>query len=141
MRQTGSLRIAFVDLSRGFVSRLRRQLPQAELVELRTNGEFFESSDAELDALLISAESGSAFTLLYPEYEVVIPSGPKTALPLFYAIGGRDTAMRDFLEHWLDLREKDGTMQEYYDHWILGKTAEQSERRWCIARDVLHWDI
>jgi ABC-type amino acid transport substrate-binding protein len=48
--------------------------------------------------------------LAQDHFEVVIPSGPKVSLPLFYAIGGDDAAMRDFLEHWFDLREKDGTM-------------------------------
>lgn len=139
MQQAGRLRIGFVELSRGFVERLRDLLPQAELVELRSNGEFFESDAHELSALLISAESGSAFTLLYPEFEVVIPSGPRVSIPLFYAIGERDTKFRDFLEHWLDLRRKDGTMQEYYEHWILGQTRRQAKPRWCVIRDVLHW--
>jgi hypothetical protein len=47
--------------------------------------------------------------------------------------------MRDFLEHWLELREKDGTMGGYYDHWILGKTPRQAKRRWSLVRDVLQW--
>ena len=54
-------------------------------------------------------------------------------------IGPRDDQMRDFLEHWLDLRKKDGTMQEFYDHWILGKTPIATRRRWCVIRDVLEW--
>jgi ABC-type amino acid transport substrate-binding protein len=139
MQQAQSLRIGFVDLSRGFVDRLRVLLPQAELVELRTNREFFEADTHGLDALLISAESGSAFTLLYPDFEVAVPAGPKVSLPLVYAVGGREAKMRDFLEHWLELREKDGTMGGYYDHWILGKTPRQAKRRWSIVRDVLQW--
>jgi Na+/H+-dicarboxylate symporter len=139
MRKAERLRIGFVDLSNGFVQRLWAVLPRAELVELSAARDFFESSEHGLDALLISAESGSAFTLLYPDFQVVVPSGPKVTLPLFYAIGNRDTEMRDFLEHWLDLRERDGTTREYYDHWILGKTPRQAQRRWCVMRDVLHW--
>ncbi len=139
MQQVDNLRIGFVDLSRGFVDRLRLLLPRAELIELPTNGEFFETETHGLDALLISAESGSAFTLLYPDFEVVIPDGTQVSLPLFYAIGGRDARMRDFLEHWLDLREKDGTIREYYEHWILGKLRQQARRRWCVIRDVLEW--
>ncbi len=139
MRQIDGLRIGFVDLSRGFVSRLRRSLPNAELVELRTNREFFDGTEGELEALLISAESGSAFTLLYPQFEVVIPSGPRVSLPLFYAIGGADDEMREFLEHWVALRQKDGTLQENYDHWILGKTQTPKKRRWCVMRNVLGW--
>jgi len=92
-----------------------------------------------LDALLISAESGSAYTLIYPEFEVVVPDGLQVSLPLFYVIGARDAEMRDFLEHWVTLRRADGTIAEYYDHWILGKLANSAKPRWSVIRDVLHW--
>lgn len=140
MQEAGALKIGFVDLSRGFVNRLRALLPDAELIELKTNAEYFESENQRgLDALLISAESGSAFTLMFPEYEVVVPQGQNVSLPLFYAIGPQDDQLRDFLEHWLNLRKQDGTMQEFYDHWILGKTRVAARRRWCVIRDVLEW--
>ena len=138
-RDLGPLRIGFVDLSRGFVDRLRSALPNAELVEIRNNRDYFKGRLADLDALLISAESGSAFTLIYPNFEVVVPSDQNVKLPLFYAIGQRDQEMRDFLEHWIGLRQKDGTAQEYYEHWILGKTALPRKPRWSVIRDVLNW--
>ena len=133
------LRIGYVDLSLGFVSRLRKALPNAELVNLQTAQQFFEKEDSELDALLVSAESGSAYTLLYPDFAVVIPKELKVSLPLFYAIGNRDEQMTDFLEHWITLRRDDGTVNEYYDYWILGKSARNQKPRWCVIRDVLHW--
>jgi Na+/H+-dicarboxylate symporter/ABC-type amino acid transport substrate-binding protein len=139
MRELDDLKIGFVDLSRGFVERLRLMLPNAELVELPTNGDFFERAHRELDALLISAETGSAFTLFYPSFEVVVPEGNRVALPLFYAIAGRDAEMQDFLEHWVLLREKDGTMRDNYEHWILGKSAQRRQRRWSVIKDVLRW--
>jgi Na+/H+-dicarboxylate symporter/ABC-type amino acid transport substrate-binding protein len=139
LRSRGSLKIGFVDLSEGFADRLREALPKAGLIDLSTNQQYFDEDWKRLDALLISAESGSAFTLLYPEFEVVIPDGLQVQLPLFYAIGYRDAEMRDFLEHWVALRRKDGTMQEYYDRWILGKTADARKPRWSVIRDVLHW--
>ena len=43
IRELGDLRIGFVDLSRGFVGRLQRLLPNAELVELPENGDFFRT--------------------------------------------------------------------------------------------------
>lgn len=139
IRAQRDLRIGFVDLSRDFVDRIREALPDATLVEIGNNRDFFVERQAKLDALLISAESGSAFTLMYSNFEVVIPDKLKTRLPLFYAIGNRDATMRDFLEHWMTLREKDGTAQEYYDHWVLGKTNGQNQPRWSIIRDYLHW--
>ncbi len=139
LRSMPNLRIGFVDLSRGFVDRLRKTLPEAEFVELARNQDFFSGSSDDLDGLLISAESGSAFTLQYPDFDVVIPRGRRVSLPLFYAIGNRDAGMRDFLDHWVALRRKDGTMQEFYDHWVLGKSVEAKQPRWCVIRNVLGW--
>lgn len=135
----GPIKIGFVDLSRGFSDRIEKALPEAELIEIVNNRNFFEGEHPELDALLISAESGSAFTLMYSNYEVVVPRELRVQLPLFYAIGNRDAEMRDFLEHWIQLRKKDGTAEDFYNHWVLGKTNGQDEPRWCIIRDYLHW--
>ncbi len=133
------LRVGFVDLSRGFVDRLRSAIPDAVLVEIKNNRDYFTGQAENLDALLISAESGSAFTLIYPEFEVVIPRELRVKLPLFYVIGQQDAEMRDFLEHWITLRTKDGTAAEYYDHWVLGKTQRAPQPRWSIIRNVLGW--
>lgn len=139
IRKLKNPKIGFVDLSRGFAERLRNVLPEAELIEIANNGDYFVGKTVELDALLISAESGSVFTLMYPEFEVVIPGDLRVQLPLFYAVGNQDTDMKNFLEHWISLRNKDGTATEYYDHWIRGKTLEKREPRWSVIRNVLHW--
>ena len=138
-RQLPGLTIGFADLSQGFVDRLQQTLPNAIFVELATNGEFFEDKHRYLDVLLISAESGSAFTLLYPDFEVVAFTEAKVSLPLFYGIGAHDKRMRDFLEHWVYLRRKDGTMQANYEHWILGRSRNHGRPRWSVIRDVLGW--
>ncbi len=136
IRQQGTLRIGYVDVSGSFADRLRSLLPNVELVEIASNHDFFERDWKEMDGLLISAESGSAFTLIYPDFEVVVPSDTHVAMPLFYPIGHRDEAMSDYLEHWLELRKRDGTMQEMYDHWILGKTVSDRPPRWSLIREL-----
>ncbi|QDV44394.1 Cyclohexadienyl dehydratase precursor [Stieleria neptunia] len=133
------LQIGFADLSRGFVNRIEAALPDATLVEIPDNRDYFNGQHPDLDALLISAESGSAFTLMYPRFEVVIPNELNASLPLFYAVGNRDAQLRDFLEYWVGLRKKDGTAQDYYNHWVLGKTNGKNEPRWSILRDYLGW--
>jgi ABC-type amino acid transport substrate-binding protein len=136
IRRLGSLRIGYVDGSSSFTKRLRELIPNVELVEIGSNRDYFERDGTRLDGLLISAESGSAFTLMYPDFGVVVPSGAKVSLPLFYAVGQREEEMTDYLEHWIQLRKRDGTMQQMYDYWILGKRAGPAERRWSLIR---HW--
>ena len=61
------------------------------------------------------------------------------SLPLFYAVGNRDEEFRAYLEHWVELKRRDGTMDEFYEHGILGKTMTTERPRWCVIRDVLGW--
>ena len=139
IRSIRTPRIGFVDLSRGFVERLQKVIPEVELIEIKNNRDYFTGRTETLDALLISAESGSAFTLTYPKFEVVVPRDLSVKLPLFYVVAGQDVQMRDFLEYWISLRRKDGTATELYDYWVLGKIQESKAPRWSIIRDVLHW--
>lgn len=139
MRKIDRLKIGFVDISGPFAARLHELLPNAELVAMNSNQQFFETSSASVDALLISAESGAVFTLLYPSFEVVIPEGRRVAIPLFYVVGAQDTDMRDFLDYWVMLKRKDGSLQEQFDHWILGRDPHGKPPRWSIVRDVLGW--
>jgi hypothetical protein len=44
-----------------------------------------------------------------------------------------------FLDTWLDLSRKNGTLDELYRYWILGRDDGAREPRWSVIRDVLHW--
>jgi Na+/H+-dicarboxylate symporter len=124
---------------RYILERIRSRIPNARVVAVDSPRSFFEGELADLDALAIDAESGSAWTLLYPEYAVVTLSGLARQWPLGYAVAGQDLELLDFMNHWINLKKKDGTIEGAYDHWILGRTAEQKGPRWSIIRDVLHW--
>jgi hypothetical protein len=58
-------------------------------------------------------------------------------VPLAYPVA--DAEMAAFVNVWIDLARKDGTIQSLYDHWILGRTAAPRAPRWSIIRNVLHW--
>ncbi len=116
----------------------RRNLEHSTIVEIGTEREFFERRGSEFDALITSAETGSAWTLLYPEYSVVNPVDRPIRVPLYYVIAP-DNQFRKFLEVWLTLKQRDGTIQRLYDYWVLGQSGEVREPRWCIIRDVLGW--
>ena len=63
---------------------MHRYLPHAELVVLNSVQEFFDTRGEELDALVYSAEAGSAWTLLHPAYSVALPQPDILAVPLAY---------------------------------------------------------
>ncbi|MDJ0678414.1 MAG: cation:dicarboxylase symporter family transporter [Xenococcaceae cyanobacterium MO_167.B52] len=121
--------------------KVRSLLPNVEFVDLESDREFFEGTGAgkDLDALFISAEEGSAWTLLYPNFQVVTPFPRQISLPLVYPYLLDDEQFDEVLDHWIELKKKDGTFQDAYDYWILGQGAEKKEPRWSIIRNVLHW--
>jgi ABC-type amino acid transport substrate-binding protein len=122
-----------------YVEKVHRYLPQAELVLLHSVTEFFEGRGEELDALVYTAEAGSAWTLLYPAYTVAIPQPDVLTGPLAYPLARGDQEMVDFINLWIELKKKDKTIARLYDYWILGKHAVPEVPRWSVIRNVLHW--
>jgi len=122
-----------------YVDKVRRYLPQAELVLLNSITEFFEGRGEELDAMVYTAEAGSAWTLLYPAYTVAIPQPDVLKAPLAYPLARGDQEMVDFINLWIELKKKDKTITQLYDYWILGKHAVPESPRWSVIRNVLHW--
>jgi ABC-type amino acid transport substrate-binding protein len=114
-------------------------VPNADFVPLESNREFFEIPAREIDALVTSAEGGSAWTLLFPEYTVVIPDAHVIRQPLGYPVARGERELKDLLDHWIELKTKDGTIERAYDHWILGRQARPITPRWSVVRNVLGW--
>ena len=122
-----------------YIQKVRDRLPQAELEVLPEVTTFFTSPDPRVDALVFAAERGSAWTLMYPKFAVVIPEPDVVKVPLAYAIGQRDQALATFVNTWIELKRKDGTLDALYKYWILGLDAAPREPRWSIMRNVLGW--
>jgi ABC-type amino acid transport substrate-binding protein len=114
-------------------------LPKAKIVKLKSPRDFFRKKGKDLDAMLVTAEMGSAWTLLYPEYSVVVPQPDVVSIPLAYPVSRGDQKMLAFVNSWLDLKKKDRSVEILFNHWILGQGAKEDKPRWSIIRDVLHW--
>ncbi len=122
-----------------FIAKVQDFMPQAKLVPLKSPRPFFKKQGEDLDALLYSAEAGSAWSLLYPDYSVAIPQPNIIHAPLAYAMARNDPEMTRFINSWIDLKKQEKTTDKLYDYWILGKDAKQKLPCWSVVRDVLHW--
>jgi ABC-type amino acid transport substrate-binding protein len=120
---------------------LRGWLPGVELevLELESPDDFFDSTGPGVDALLTTAEIGTAYTLLHPDYAVVIPTPTLWRVPMGFATAKGNFELAEYLDGWVATHQKKGTFQRAYDYWILGEGAKKTEPRWSIARNVLHW--
>ncbi len=118
---------------------VNRRLPNAETIELARVADFFDTEKSPADALVISAEAGSAWTLIHPEFEVVLPFGRDVLWPIGYAVAPGDDEFLRFLDLWIDLKRDEGLVSRLRNHWILGRTAVPPSHRWSVIRNVLHW--
>ncbi|MGI9482968.1 MAG: cation:dicarboxylate symporter family transporter [Hyphomicrobiales bacterium] len=138
LRTRDDLRIG-VEIGSYFGEKIREVLPNAKLVELWSERQFFEGPPEYMDALVTSAEGGAGWTLVHPEYTVISPMRRKISVPLAFLIAGKDQELNDFLKQWIELKRLDGTIDDLYDYWILGRGAKVKKPRWSIIRDVLGW--
>jgi hypothetical protein len=110
-----------------------------EIVPIDNLNDMFKPRDPPLDAFLITAERGSAYTLLHPAYSVAVPKPRPFKVPLAYVIADRDLAMTSMINTWIDQKRKDGTIDELFAYWVLGRDDAPRQPRWSVIRDVLHW--
>src|SRR5262249_8633593 len=122
-----------------YSNNMQQFLPQATIVPLNSISEFFEGKGEELDSFLYSAEAGSAWSLLYPAYTVAIPQPGVLKGPVAYLLPRGDRELVDFINVWLELKQRDRTIEALYDYWILGKNAVPKPPHWSVLRNVLHW--
>ena len=139
IRELGSFSVAMPNLPY-YVEQIKRRAPTltldlADTLSVIENG----LKQASLDAAVLPAERGSVLTLLYPKYTVVVPEPDTVKIPLAYPVARRDQEWAQFVNSWIELKRRDGTIDALYGHWILGKYAVKREPRWSVIRNLLHW--
>ncbi|MDO6676956.1 cation:dicarboxylase symporter family transporter [Shewanella sp. 4_MG-2023] len=116
----------------------KKKLPHINFVKIDGYKDFFRQKAPKYDAVVISAEAGSAWTLFFPGYGIAILEG-KNRYPVAYAVAQTNQSLLNYINNWQKLRRVDGHQQQFYDYWMLGKGATTPVPRWSIIRDVLHW--
>jgi len=137
LKELKAPKLAILD-SPYFISFVRERLPKAELVIVNSAEEFFTTKGKTVDGFVYSAEGGSAWSLLYPEYAVVVPP-PQIALPVSYAVARADRELVDYVNALVQLKKGDGTLKKLYNYWVLGQFATDKQPRWSVIRNVLNW--
>ena len=118
---------------------IRARLPHARIRDIDDVGAWFARWDPAVAAIALPAERGSAWTLMYPQLSIVVPQPGIIKVPLAFPLARHDQAFASFMNTWIDLKRKDGTIQAAYDYWILGRDSSARPPRWSILRNALHW--
>jgi ABC-type amino acid transport substrate-binding protein len=137
INKAGKIRVAVLKGSL-FTKGINKVFKDAEVVEIDNYKDFFEGK-VKADMLVHSAEQGYTWTLLYPEYTVVILNELKHRTRVAYAIAKGDLPFLTYLNYWIQNLKLNNITEDNYKYWILGEVPELKKPRWCIARDVLHW--
>ena len=122
-----------------YENEVRQHLNNASIQPLESPRTFFREHTDSLDALIHTAEGGGAWTVLYPDFTVVIPKPTLLSVPLAYAVAKQNKDLLDFVNAWISLKKGDGMIKRFFNHWILGQGAAAREPRWSVLRNVLGW--
>ena len=86
-----------------------------------------------------SAAFFSSSLVEQPQQKNPLPQPGVVSVPLAYALARGDQELIDYVNAWIELKQKDGTTARLYDYWILGRGAVEKQPRWSLLRDVFHW--
>ncbi len=139
VRNLQKLQIATFARDRYLIEKLKTIFPNADVVMLDTPIDFLEKNFPNLDALLSTAEGGSAWTLLYPKFHAVVVKPETHKIPLAYPIAQGDLVLANIINKWIYLFKGSHSYNRKYDYWIMGIGAEEKKPRWSVVQNVLGW--
>ncbi len=119
--------LAGVRKESNLAARINHLFPDFKVTELDSEADFFNRKEVQDQVLLTTAEGGSAWTLLYPDYVVVNPFANRQGAPLVIAVSGEDLILEHFISTWIKLKQTDGTIDALFTYWIRGEITEKPE--------------
>ena len=129
-----------------FAVQFQKYFPQAGVVQLDSIGQFFNENHTikirdslTIEALIVSAEGGSTYTMIHPDYQLVNPFPYNISAARVFLFDKPDPEFKEFVNNFIKVNQKDGTFENLYDYWILGKEVSINKKNWSVIRDVLHW--
>ncbi len=121
-----------------YSAKTRAYLPNAELHIIDSPRVFFRAEEGEYDALVYSAESGSAWTLVYPEFSVAVPAPDVLRVPIGYATARDDRRTAEFIDAWIGLKRNDRTITQLFEYWFEGRESLEKHRRRSYVHEFLN---
>ena len=111
----------------------------AEFITIEIAEPFFEGLHPEVDAFVMPAEHAAAWSLLYPEYTVVVPQPDPVRIPTAFGVAMHADGLAMVINEWIVYARNAGIIDRNFDYWVMGKGAANPKPRWSIMRDVLGW--
>jgi len=85
---------------------------------------FFREEYQHIDGMLFGAAAASGWTLLNPEYTVIVPKPVKPALSMAFPINRNDQAFELFMRNWIEMKTQNKMLERLFSYWVEGKKPE-----------------
>lgn len=118
---------------------IQGKFPQAIIVPVASPREYLTAKHTDMDGFVFSAEAGSAWTMLYPQFSTVVPEGLLFKAPVAFYLPKEEEDYCRFIDTWLTLKKENGFLDRVYTHWILGENPKEKKPRWSVIHNVLGW--
>ena len=109
----------------------------ADFVTIEFWNPYFEGKHPEVDAFLMPAEHASGWTLLHPEFTVVVPQPNPVRVPTAFGVALGSYDLLRVINEWVVYADNAGIIDQAHRYWITGQGAKKTEPRWSILRNVL----
>ncbi|TLU64820.1 cation:dicarboxylase symporter family transporter [Thalassotalea litorea] len=100
---------------------VKKNMPNNVVHELSSPRQFFIDEELEIDAMIYGAAGASAWTLLYPDYTVVIPEPRLPEMGMAFPVQKQDYEFEQFMNNWISMKKSGKTIDALFTFWIEGK--------------------
>ncbi len=101
---------------------------------------YFRGERPEVDAFLMPVENASGWSLLYPQYTVVVPQPDPIRIPSAFGMARGAGELATVVNEWVIFAENSGLIRQAYEYWVLGRGVEAHRPRWSVICNILDWD-
>ena len=97
-------------------------------------------SRPDIDAAVWTFCQARCFSTTNDGFTAVKPHDLNEVMVFGYFLPPDSGQMQRYVNHWIELRELDGTLRRLSWYWIEGNRPGKMAPRWSIMRNVLHWE-
>jgi proton glutamate symport protein len=90
--------------------------------EISTPRLFFKEKYQHIDGMLFGAAAASAWSLLHPEYTVIVPKPVLAPLSMSFPINHNDQAFELFMRNWIEMKQQSKVIDQLFNYWISNQT-------------------
>jgi proton glutamate symport protein len=83
---------------------------------------FFKEKYKHIDGMLFGAAAASAWTLLHPDYTVIVPKPVLAPLSMAFPINHNDQAFELFMRNWIEMKQQSKVIDQLFKYWISNQT-------------------